>query len=199
MTTKTKVGLFVAIFSVFLVAYLLLPLFPAAGDLVGLFDIFKDPNVNFIFLVISFLSISLVITFLFHLFCCLMIDERSDTFKIGEAMVSEGFITAEDLEAALQEQSYKLGEILVSAGRLTPEQRDNAIKIQKKTKTRIGEILIRYGYTTQEDIDWALNKMERKIGEILKDKKALSDYDLTCALSLNKCRIDGQGKIFIVK
>jgi len=199
MTTKTKVGLFVAIFSVFLVAYLLLPLFPAAGDLVGFFDIFKDPTGNFIFLVISFLCISLVLTFIFHLFCCLMLDERADTLKLGEAMVSEGFITAEDLEAALQEQAYRLGEILVSAGRITSEQRDNALRIQKKTKARIGQILTRYGYSTQDDIDWALNKMERKLGEILKDKKALSDYDLTCALSLNKCRIDDQGTIFIIK
>jgi hypothetical protein len=199
MSTKTKVGLFVAIFSVFLVAYLLLPNFSSTSDLAGLFDIFEDPTVNFIFLIISFLGLALVLTLLAHVIYSVVGDQRAGVPKIGEVMISEGFITPEDLETALLEQAHRVGEILVAAGRITPEQRDDALETQKMTKGKIGEILRQLGYATQEDIDWALNKMERKLGEILKDKKVLSDYDLTCALSLKKYHLKDEGKIFIIK
>jgi hypothetical protein len=49
MIAKAKVCLFVALFAIFLIAYLLLPIFPATSDLARLFDIFQDPKVNFAF------------------------------------------------------------------------------------------------------------------------------------------------------
>ncbi|MEW6670349.1 MAG: hypothetical protein AB1427_01520 [Thermodesulfobacteriota bacterium] len=113
--------------------------------------------------------------------------------------MSEGFIDPEDLREALQEQTRKLGEVLVKAGRITPEQRDHALRVQKKTKRKIGDVLQELGYATQGDVGWAVRQMERRIGEILLDRKKISNYDLTCATSMNKCIKDADGNIIVIK
>lgn len=199
MIATAKVYVFIALFAIFLVTYLVLPIFPATSDLARLFDLFKDPTVNFAFLVCSFLFIALVLTFLFHVFCCLVRGRDKTRAQIGDVLVSEGFIDPEDLREALQEQTRKLGEVLVAAGRITPEQRDYALRVQKKTKRKIGEVLQELGYATQGDVGWAVKQMERRIGEILLDKKKISDYDLTCVTSMNKCTKDAAGNIMVVK
>jgi len=199
MIAKAKVSLFVALFAIFLVAYLLLPAFPKTSGLAGLFDIFKDPTINFAFLVFSFLLLSLALTLLFHVLCCLVRGRDRELAQIGEVLVSEGFINSEDLREALQEQTRKLGEVMVAAGRITAEQRDHALRVQKKTKRKIGEVLQELGYATPGDVGWAVKQMERRIGEILLDKKKISDYDLTCATSMNKCIKDAAGNIIVVK
>ena len=199
MIAIAKVYLFVALFAIFLVAYLLLPIFPATSGLALLFDIFKDPTINFAFLIFSFLFLSLVLTLLFHFFCCLVRGRDKERAQIGDVLVSEGFITPEDLRKALQEQTRKLGEVLVEAGRITPEQRDHALRVQKKTKRKIGQVLQDLGYATHGDVGWAVKQMERRIGEILLEKKKISDYDLTCVTSMNKCIKDSKGNIIVVK
>ena len=175
-------------------AYLLLPTFFPTSNLIGFYDFFKYP-IFLIFLIIS-LCVALVVTVLAD------ISYKAATRwkpKIGQAMIAEGFITPADLKAALLEQSRRIGEILVEAGRITPDQRNQALKQQKGTNKPIGEVLIQLGFAAQEDIDWALRQMKRKLGEILKDKKAISDYDLTCILSLRKFRLDSNGEIFIIE
>lgn len=199
MIAIAKVYLFVALFAIFLVAYLLLPIFPATSDLARLLDIFKDPTVNFAVLIFSFLFISLVLTLLFHVLCCLVRGRDKELAQIGDVLVSEGFIDPEDLREALQEQTRKLGEVLVEAGRITSEQRDHALSVQKKTKRKIGEVLQDLGYATPGDVGWAVRQMERRIGEILLEKKKISDYDLTCVTSMNKCIKDSKGNIIVVK
>ena len=74
-------------------------------------------------------------------------------------------------------------------------QRDHALKIQQKKYRKIGEILRELGYSTAEDIRWALHEMNRRIGRILKDKNLITDYDITCALSLKNHHIDADGNI----
>ena len=147
-------------------------------------------------LLITSLCLALIVTLLADI---LYSKARRWKPRIGEALIAEGFITQEDLKEALLEQSRRLGEILVEAGRITSEQRDQALKRQKNTNETIGVVLIQLGYARQEDIDWALKQMKRKLGEVLKDKKAISDYDLTCILSLKKYRIDSNGEIFIIE
>ena len=58
-----------------------------------------------------------------------------------------------------------------------------------------GEILVDLGYSTKEDVSWALHEMNKKIGRILRDKNLITDYDLSCALSLKTCRVDSEGQI----
>ena len=46
----------------------------------------------------------------------------------------------------------RLGEMLIKAGVITQEQLDEALEEQKSGKGRIGEILVRLGYTTEDKI-----------------------------------------------
>lgn len=200
MIAKTKVCLFVAVFAIFLAAYLLLPIFPETRSIAGTLEIFNDPHINFAFLVFSFLLVAALVTLSFHFFCC-AVRGKNETgrFPIGDILVSEGFVRPEDLQMALKEQALRLGEILVGAGRISSEQRDHALNVQKKTKRRIGEILIELGYSAPADIEWALKKSVRRLGEILIDKKLISEYDLTCVMSFNKCIKDSKGNIVVIK
>ncbi len=52
----------------------------------------------------------------------------------------------------------KLGEFLMHYQIITPEQLEEALKIQKNTGRRIGEILIDQGMVTQDEINWVLGK-----------------------------------------
>ncbi|MBF0484046.1 MAG: Flp pilus assembly complex ATPase component TadA [Candidatus Omnitrophica bacterium] len=50
----------------------------------------------------------------------------------------------------------KLGEILIKQGFITQEQLDKAIQVQKVEKTRIGETLVRLGFVTEENMTQAI-------------------------------------------
>ena len=191
---KLKIWLFITIFFAFFIAYLILSFVFPANDFISFHDFYKYPFI-LIFLITS-LCLALILTL-----CADILYNEARRWKpqIGEVLIAEGFITQEDLKKALLEQSRRMGEILVEAGRITPEQRDQALKRQKNTKEPIGVVLIQLGYVRQDDIDWARKQIKRKLGEILKDKNAISDYDLSCILSLKKYRIDSNGKIFIIE
>jgi len=42
------------------------------------------------------------------------------------------------------------------------------------------------GYIMNEDLDWALGRMKRKLGEILTEMDLLKDYQLKQALALQE-------------
>ncbi len=50
-----------------------------------------------------------------------------------------------------------LGRVLVSTGVITADQLDEALEIQKKTYKKLGEILIKLGYCTEENIAGAMS------------------------------------------
>jgi len=52
----------------------------------------------------------------------------------------------------------KIGEFLLNDSRITPEQLQNALEAQKNEPGKLGSILIRMGYVTEEDIAQALSK-----------------------------------------
>lgn len=52
----------------------------------------------------------------------------------------------------------KIGEFLLDDSRITQEQLQNALEVQKKEPGKLGSILIRLGYVTEEDIAQALSK-----------------------------------------
>lgn len=199
MFAKSKACFFIAVFTVLMAAYLLLPMYSFGGRIAAVLDVFENPVANFIFMLSFFVFVAFATTVLFHFCCCAARGYKTDQLPIGDILVSEGFVKLEDLRAALQDQSRRLGEILVESGRITVEQRDHALRLQKKSKERIGEKLEQLGYATQKDVEWAIKQMGRRIGQILIDKKALSDYDLTCAMSFKKCIKDAKGNIVVIK
>jgi type IV pilus assembly protein PilB len=52
----------------------------------------------------------------------------------------------------------KIGEFLLEDNRITQEQLQNALEVQKKEPGKLGSILIRLGFVTEEDIAQALSK-----------------------------------------
>jgi type IV pilus assembly protein PilB len=54
--------------------------------------------------------------------------------------------------------AMKIGEFLLDDSRITQEQLQNALEVQKKEPGKLGSILIRLGYVTEEDIAQALSK-----------------------------------------
>lgn len=106
--------------------------------------------------------------------------------KLGQTLVSKGYITEEALEAALAEQKIRLGEILIRSDFITAEQLHIALEHQKKDSVKIGEICKKLGYVTSEDLNWALNRMKRRLGEILIEIGVLEIDELQRALELQK-------------
>jgi len=196
MTSKTKSYIFTAFFCFCVVIYLLLPSFPTCSEFVQSLDIFGHDHDNFIFLMIAFVSIAYILTELTAYFSRFTARMNWLTPKIGKILLSQGCITQNELNQALMEQGYKIGKVLVQEGRITPQQLDTALALQKNKNRLIGEILTELGYTTDGDICWALNKTHRRIGTILREKNLVTGYDLSCALTLKKCRVDDQGRIF---
>jgi type IV pilus assembly protein PilB len=54
--------------------------------------------------------------------------------------------------------AMKIGEFLLEDNRISREELDNALEVQKKEPGKLGSILIRLGYVTEEDIAQALSK-----------------------------------------
>lgn len=54
--------------------------------------------------------------------------------------------------------TMKIGEFLLDDSRITQEQLQNALEVQKREPGKLGSILIRLGYVTEEDIAQALSK-----------------------------------------
>ena len=76
-------------------------------------DIFKNPSINFIFIIFLFLFVAFVFSTLSYAFSCLFRLKKLHKVKIGEILVSHGLVTPEQLEEGLNEQRLRMGEILV--------------------------------------------------------------------------------------
>jgi len=106
--------------------------------------------------------------------------------KLGKILVSKGYIAENELDKALSEQKLRIGEILVQSGHITPKQLETALDYQKNTVMKLGETLKVLGYIMNKDLNWALSRMKRKLGEILTEMGLLKDYQLQQALALQE-------------
>ena len=52
----------------------------------------------------------------------------------------------------------KIGEFLQQEGKISQEQLNHALEVQKKEPGKLGSVLIRLGFVTEEDIAQALSK-----------------------------------------
>lgn len=53
--------------------------------------------------------------------------------------------------------SRPLGEILLRAGVVTREQLQHALTVQRREGRRVGEVLVQLGFATEDDVAWALS------------------------------------------
>lgn len=182
--TKSKIFLFVAIFYAVLLTYLAVAFLSPSGRLGRMATLFPNFWLNFIMLGLVILVATLVLFSLIWSFWRRVSKTKWFHPRLGELLVTDGYITKKQLKEALAEQELRMGEVLVEAGRVDPEQLKKALVRQKKTPTqRLGDILKEMGYAEEDDVFWALGKTQRKLGEILQEKRLGTEYDLDWVLA----------------
>lgn len=186
MRARTKFSiLLVVFFGILLSSLLFISLFPSSW-LSQLCGISQALTVNCLFLIFS----SLFVAWLFSEFIdsCYKkaLEIRWRRSKLGKIFISEGYVTEETLSEALREQNLRVGEVLVRAGRITAEQLEHALNRQRKVQGKLGDVLKDLAYSTDEDIDWALDNTGKRLGEILVRKDVISRYDLNSSLALQR-------------
>jgi hypothetical protein len=186
ITPKTNSFLFMAHFYAVLLLYLAAASYSPGSSITQLAAGFDNFWTNFI----SLGSILFVVALALHLLTCFTLKKLLSTSwfkpKLGNVGIREGYLTAEHLREALDEQKLRIGEILVRSGRVSTEQLNQTIKRQKKGSAPLGQILRDLGYATKEDIEWALSRMHRRLGEILREKGMLTTDDLAWLLGQQK-------------
>jgi type IV pilus assembly protein PilB len=86
-------------------------------------------------------------------------QERLTVYKpIGQILVDRGMLSHQQVNAALDRYSKRarLGQILVQSGALTPAQLAIALAQQQKSGLRLGEILVRLNYISEDTLRQAL-------------------------------------------
>ena len=136
--------------------------------------------------VLGALLLAFALTEIIDFFTRIYIKIKWRTSKLGKILVSEGYLTEEELEEGLTEQTLKLGETLLREGKLTEAQLKKALVVQKENPKKLGEILTDLGFVREEDIVWALSHMNERLGKILIKKGYLADHELNNSLQLQK-------------
>ena len=119
---------------------------------------------------------------------------KEDSNKLGCLLVKKGFISPDQLQAALNQQKESskssknhkyLGQILIDKGYIAAEQLQDFMGKYHK-KSRLGDILLRCEAITEQALNFALKEQQRtgeRLGEILVRKSLVSDEDIRKALS----------------
>ena len=123
----------------------------------------------------------------------------SDSLKLGELLIQEGYLSPEDLKKMLEEQRvlqsipdvhkpYKpLGQMCIERRFLSPEELQKVLKKHHK-HILLGELLINMSFITAAQLEEALKTQKKslgmKLGELLVEAEALSEHHLVEALSI---------------
>jgi hypothetical protein len=182
ISPRTKVFLYVALLYAVLLIFLALSLVSPAGSVARGANLFQSFWANFIFMGLCFVLASFLMYGLVYWGLKRLLMTKWGQPKLGKVLVSDGYITREQLQEALAEQEQRIGEVLLEDGRVSAHQLEEALRRQKTMKARLGDLLMGLGFVTEEDIHWALGKLHRRLGEILRDKGILSEHDVDWAL-----------------
>lgn len=95
------------------------------------------------------------------------LDEQLRAFEprhLGDMLVEQGLVTAEDIQHALKLQlaELQLGQILLRTGSITQAQLDIALVEQENGGELLGSLLIGFGFCSPEEITWALDQQARE-------------------------------------
>ncbi|MBD3243299.1 MAG: type II/IV secretion system protein [Chitinivibrionales bacterium] len=107
--------------------------------------------------------------------------------KIGEILLSQGFITEDQLEQSLEEQKrtgISLGTVLVNMGAISEDDLTSVLgtQIALSQRKRLGEILIDQSIITPQQLDQALAEQKRtgwKLGQCLVHLRMVEEEKLT--------------------
>ena len=111
--------------------------------------------------------------------------------KIGELLVQDGLVTADQLQAALAAQNKQpiympLGEICVDMKLISREQLKKLLSKHQK-RIPLGELLTNLGLVSAEQVQGCLKEQKsssKKLGEILIGKGFLNENALISALNM---------------
>lgn len=137
------------------------------------------------------------------------VEGRAGDF--GRLLLREGHLSAPELLEAVFRQKTLLGDILVESGKLTSGELETALQASRAEGEKLGDLLLRMGMATNADIYQALKAQFKKrrrfkvseeartgdeelpkasrsarLGEILLEKRLLSQEDLERSLQLQR-------------
>jgi len=182
ISPKTKVFLYVAILYAILLIFLAVSFVSPASSVARGANVFQSFWANFIFLGLCFMVASFLMYGVVYFGFKKLLMTKWGQPKLGKLLVSDGYITREQLKEALVEQEQRIGEVLLQDGRVSAQQLEEALRQQKQIRARLGDLLVELGFVTEEDIHWALGKLDRRLGEILRDKGLLTEQDVDWVL-----------------
>ncbi len=147
-------------------------------------------------------------------------DNQTEKLRLGELLIREGFMSAEQLEQALSVQKkrerYKpLGEICIELKFISKAQLRRTLRIYRKN-IRIGDLLVNLGMITMDQLKEALKTQKLKggkLGEVLVAMGFITEASLVNALAvqlgvpkidpdlhdIDQRLLDGIGEEFLVK
>jgi hypothetical protein len=179
MGLRPKWQVMVGAFALCWLLYFTVPCIGAKDCLSHVSDLFDSESFNLMFLMILFLMVSVLAGDLADLAYRWIRKTRWFRPRLGDVLVARGFITRAELEKALDEQKLRIGDLLLQAGKISSKQQEKAVVYQKShEEMRMGEVLIELGYVTKDDVNWALQRSNRKLGNILVERSLITDFDL---------------------
>jgi hypothetical protein len=83
--------------------------------------------------------------------------------RVGEILFGRGFINFAQLEELLEQQytDMRLGQLLIRKGHLTAEQLEIAMQEHEETGMLLGHLIVRLGFCSHENIQRVLAEQRR--------------------------------------
>jgi len=118
-------------------------------------------------------------------------NEQRNRFKLGEILLAQNFISTEQLDHALEQQSRtgeSLGATLLSLGYIDDETLGNVLgkQIEISQRKRLGEMLVDQGYISETQLSKALESQKtlgKKLGRVLIELGYLDENKLLDVLA----------------
>ncbi|ATX82494.1 Type II secretory pathway ATPase GspE/PulE or T4P pilus assembly pathway ATPase PilB [Mariprofundus ferrinatatus] len=135
------------------------------------------------------------------------LQEKPD--RLGDLLVDQAIVSAEDIERALKEHSQKvlpIGTILKEHGKLRDKELDHAVNLQHKSKMKLGDLLVDQDLVTITDVEQALeeqaehqksSKEDKPLGHILVNQGKVQRADIDSALLVQSRRRMRLGELLI--
>jgi len=173
MRASLKCCLFMVFFSSFVFVYLSLPYLTPPIRIVPDGLIFGKGRVGFLFMIIVFMTSAFIVTTFVHCGCHVIRKIISKKNRIGETFVSIGLITQDELAAALSTRKLKIGEILKNKVLMAKTFKETVPSYLKNNYVKMGEMLVKIGFSTDDEIQWALNQKRKRIEKVSKENKLI--------------------------
>lgn len=129
--------------------------------------------------------------------------------RLGDILVDQAIISAEDIERAIEQQMeaiHPIGSILKEQGKIKDDDLDHALSLQDFSDQKLGDLLIDQDLVTSEDVEQALEEQAEvnrgededvPLGHILMNKGKVKDSDIDSAIQLQNRRKMRLGELLI--